>query len=57
MDLIDETGAKAGTYNVTITNAQGVQIGDNGANAYVALWPVAPNAGADLPGVFGVRAA
>jgi hypothetical protein len=28
MDLIDEAGAKAGKYNVTITNAHGVQIGD-----------------------------
>jgi hypothetical protein len=30
MDLIDEAGAKAGKYNVTITNSQGVQIGDHG---------------------------
>ena len=28
MDLITEAGAKVGKYNVTITNAQGVQIGD-----------------------------
>lgn len=29
MDLVDQAGARAGKYNVTITNAQGVQIGDN----------------------------
>jgi RIP homotypic interaction motif len=28
MDLIDEPGAKAGKYNVTITGSQGVQVGD-----------------------------
>jgi hypothetical protein len=30
MDLIDEAGAKAGKYNVTIANSQGVQVGDHG---------------------------
>jgi hypothetical protein len=30
MDLIDEAGAKAGKYNVTIANSQGVQVGDQG---------------------------
>jgi hypothetical protein len=30
MDLIDPAGAKAGKYNVTITNSQGVQVGDHG---------------------------
>jgi hypothetical protein len=30
MDLIDEAGAKDGKYNVTITNSQGVQVGDHG---------------------------
>jgi hypothetical protein len=29
MDLVDQAGARAGKYNVTITNAKGVQIGDN----------------------------
>ena len=29
MDLVDRAGARAGKYNVTITNANGVQIGDN----------------------------
>jgi hypothetical protein len=28
MDLIDEAGAKAGKYNVTITDSKGVQVGD-----------------------------
>jgi hypothetical protein len=28
MKLVDQAGARAGKYNVTITNAQGVQIGD-----------------------------
>jgi hypothetical protein len=30
MDLFDQAGAKVGKYNVTITNSQGVQIGDHG---------------------------
>lgn len=30
MKLLDQQGARAGKYNVTITNAQGVQIGDGG---------------------------
>ncbi len=30
MDLFDEAGAKSGKYNLTIANAQGVQIGDHG---------------------------
>jgi hypothetical protein len=30
MDLIDQTGAKAGKYNVAINNSRGVQIGDHG---------------------------
>jgi RIP homotypic interaction motif len=28
MDLLDEAGAKAGKYNVVITNSRGVQVGD-----------------------------
>jgi hypothetical protein len=28
MDLVDRTGARAGQYNVTVTNSKGVQIGD-----------------------------
>jgi hypothetical protein len=30
MELVDQVGAKAGKYNVTIANARGVQIGDHG---------------------------
>jgi len=30
MKLVDEAGTRAGKYNVTITNSQGVQIGDHG---------------------------
>jgi RIP homotypic interaction motif len=30
MDLFDQAGAKVGKYNVTVTNSQGVQVGDNG---------------------------
>jgi hypothetical protein len=30
MDLIDQAGAKAGKYNVTVHNSQGVQVGDHG---------------------------
>jgi len=30
MDLIDQAGAKAGKYNVTVSNSSGVQIGDGG---------------------------
>jgi len=29
MELIDQAGAKAGKYNVTVKNSRGVQIGDN----------------------------
>jgi hypothetical protein len=28
MDLLDQAGARAGKYNVTITGGQGVQVGD-----------------------------
>jgi roadblock/LC7 domain-containing protein len=28
MELVDQAGAKAGKYNVTITGSQGVQVGD-----------------------------
>ena len=28
MELVDESGARPGTYNVTIKNAKGVQFGD-----------------------------
>jgi hypothetical protein len=30
MDLIDQAGAKAGKYNVTVRDSRGVQIGDHG---------------------------
>lgn len=30
MELVDQAGAKAGKYNVTIANSQGVQVGDHG---------------------------
>jgi RIP homotypic interaction motif len=30
MELYDAAGARAGKYNVTITNSQGVQVGDHG---------------------------
>ncbi len=30
MDLIDQAGAKAGKYNVTIRDSRGVQVGDHG---------------------------
>jgi len=28
MDLVDQAGARAGKYHVTVTNSKGVQIGD-----------------------------
>ena len=28
MNLLDEAGARAGTYNVTIKDSKGVQVGD-----------------------------
>lgn len=30
MDLVDAAGARAGKYNVTIKDSEGVQIGDHG---------------------------
>jgi hypothetical protein len=29
MELVDQAGARAGKYNVTVTNSKGVQIGDS----------------------------
>jgi hypothetical protein len=30
MDIVDQAGAKAGKYNVTIKDSRGVQVGDHG---------------------------
>lgn len=29
MELVDQAGARAGKYNVTVTNSRGVQVGDH----------------------------